>query len=223
MKKIFLIICLVLLFCNFVNAKENTIKTTKQEYLNQLNLIIEESNKALDFINSEYHKNYDKEIATRKKEIEKLENKMSDSISKHSICDFNTGMDEISKGPCGKYINKTTFFKGSSGLVYADSTYALNKCLEKSSKQSEAKGNNPCKKYMDAYNNAKKQIANIKKEIEKQYALLDENKSKQLETLAQDFKTKSNILYEDCKKTYPKKDAIFGYCNELSVKLEFKY
>ena len=227
MKKVFLAICFVLLSCNLINAKEDKIKVTKQEYLNQLNLIVEEMEKSLEPINFEYsnnYNNYKKEIDAKKDKIKELETKKHKYYSEYSLCDENAQWAEIAKGPCGKYIGKTTFFKGKSGIVYADSSYALNKCLENDKSISTGARKDPCKKHMDNHLNAEKEISNLKKEISKIHAqqeMLGKKRELQLKTLADEFKTKSNELYQDCIKTYPHKSSFFGYCNELSVKLEF--
>lgn len=218
-KKIFMLICLILFFCNFVKAEENKTKISKQEYLNQLNAYSEDFDNKFASINSEYKNNYKKEITKRKQEISLLEDKANKYHTEYYICYENESWAELSKSPCGKYIGKTTLLKGSSGLVYADDTYALNKCLAKTKIAWSKK--DPCKKYMDNYDNAKKQIEKLNKEIKIQYDILSKQKKTQINALINDFELKSDELYQDCRKTYPRRSSIFGYCDGLSMKIEF--
>lgn len=185
-------------------------KLTRADYVNQLNEYIKEISTKID----EVYKTYDAEVAANKKSIKKLANakeqisvQIRQCYQKEQISDINN----VINGSCGYLYGKTTYFKTSSGLVIADDTYTLNKCLAKQPTSSKRK-TSLCKTLEDKHNKIQQDIENYTNQI----TVFKSDRDAELNKIKLDAKNKSSELTNACKQAYPKKQ-LFGYCDGLEV------
>lgn len=185
-------------------------KLTRTDYVNQLNKYIKEIGIKID----EVYKTYDAKAAANKETIKKLENEkeqitvqLRQCYQKEQISDINN----VINGSCGHLYGKTTYFKTSSGLVVADDTYALNKCLVKQSNSSKRK-TSPCKTLEDKHKKIQQDIENYTNQI----TTIKSDMDTELNKIELDAKNKSSELTNACKRAYPKKQ-LFGYCDGLDI------
>lgn len=185
-------------------------KLTRADYVNQLNKYIKEISIKID----EVYKTYDAKVAADKETIKKLENEkeqitvqLRQCYQKEQISDINN----VINGSCGQLYGKTTYFKTSSGLVVADDTYALNKCLAKQPASSKRK-TSPCKTFEDKHKKIQQDIENYTNQI----TTFKSDMDTELNKIELDAKNKSSELTNACKQAYPKKQ-FFGYCDGLEV------
>lgn len=151
------IITIGILLCTLSSlAFAENEKLTRADYVNQLNKYIKEIDIKID----EVYKTYDVKVAANKESIKKLENEKEEitvqlrqCYQKEQISDINN----VINGSCGHLYGKTTYFKTSSGLVVADDTYALNKCLAKQPTSSKRK-TSPCKTLEDKHKKIQQDI-----------------------------------------------------------------
>lgn len=185
-------------------------KLTRADYMNQLNKYIEKISIKID----EVYKNYDAKVAVNKESIKKLENeqeKISNQLQKCYQAEENTAFNEMRNGACGHLYGKTTYFKTSSGLVVADDTYALNKCLAKQPNSTKKKLSS-CKILEDKRKKIEQDIKNYTNQI----YVFENEKEAELNNIKIEAKNKSIELTNACKQDYPKMQ-LFGYCNDLEV------
>lgn len=109
------------------------------------------------------------------------------------------------------FIRKTTYFKTSSGLVVADDTYALNKCLAKQPNSTKKKTSS-CKTLEDNRKKIEQGINNYTNQI----SVFENERDAELNKIKIEAKNKSVELTNACKQDYPKKQ-LFGYCDGLEV------
>lgn len=208
-KKIIVLGLLLLFTLNSIASAENE-KLTRADYINQLNKYIEEIGIKID----EVYKTYDAKVAKNKESIKKLEKEKDQITSQLQQCyqkEQNSDINNMMNGACGHLYGKTTYFKTSSGLVVADDTYALNKCLAKQPTSSKRKTSS-CKTLEDKRKKILLDIDNYTNQI----STFENNRDIELNNIRQDANNKSRELTNACKQTYPKKQ-FFGYCDGLEV------
>lgn len=185
-------------------------KLTRADYVNQLNKYIEEIGIKID----EVYKTYDAKVAKNKESIKKLEKEKDQITSQLQQCykkEQDSDINNMMNGVCGHLYGKTTYFKTSSGLVVADDTYALNKCLAKQPNSSKRK-TSPCKTLEDKHKKIQQDIENYTNQI----TTFKNDIDTELNKIELDAKNKSSELTNACKQAYPKKQ-LFGYCDGLEV------
>lgn len=205
------LIILGILLCTLSSlAFAENEKLTRADYVNQLNKYIKEISIKID----EVYKTYDAKVAANKESIKKLENEkeqitvqLRQCYQKEQISDINN----VINGSCGHLYGKTTYFKTSSGLVVADDTYALNKCLAKQPTSSKRK-TSPCKTLEDKHKKIQQDIENYTNQI----TTFKNNRDTEFNKIELDAKNKSSEFTNACKQAYPKKQ-LFGYCDGLEV------
>lgn len=209
MHKKLIIVGILLCILSSLAFAENE-KLTRADYVNKLNEYIKEISTRID----EVYKTYDAEVAANKKSIKKLANakeqisvQLRQCYQKEQISDINN----VINGPCGHLYGKTTYFKTSSGLVIADDTYALNKCLAKQPTTKKNKAD-PCKILNDKYEKIKKDA----EYYNNQFSVFENERDTELNKIKIEAQNKSRELTNSCKQTYPKKQ-LFGYCDGLEV------
>lgn len=209
MRKKLIILGILLCTLSSLAFAENE-KLTRADYVNQLNKYIKE----IDVKINEVYKTYDVKVAANKESIKKLENEKEEitvqlrqCYQKEQISDINN----VINGSCGHLYGKTTYFKTSSGLVVADDTYALNKCLAKQPTSSKRK-TSPCKTLEDKHKKIQQDIENYTNQI----TIFKNDRDTELNKIELDAQNKSRELTNSCKQTYPKKQ-LFGYCDGLEV------
>lgn len=205
------IIVLGILLCtlNAMTFAKNE-KLTRGDYVNQLNKYIKEIGIKID----EVYKTYDVKITANQESINKLKNQeeqLSGELRKCYQEEENTVFNEMRNGACGHLYGKTTYFKTSSGLVVADDTYALNKCLAKQP-NSTRKKTSPCKTLEDKGKKIEQDINNYTNQI----SVFENERDAELNKIKIEAKNKSTELTNSCKQDYPQKQ-LFGYCDGLEV------
>lgn len=206
-KKLIMLGILLCIFSSIAFAEQKRL--TREDYQKQLQEYINETNIKIDKI----YKIYNDKIATNKDAVKKLvdeEEQIGQQLRKCYITQENADMNDLLKGACGHLYGKTTYLKTSSGLVIADDTYALNKCLAK--QPTSAKKSNSCKILNDKHKK-------IKSDIEfynNQFSAYKNERDAELNKIKLDAKNKANELTNACKQANPLKQT-FGYCNGLEV------
>lgn len=209
MRKNLIILGILLCTLSSLAFAENE-KLTRTDYVNQLNKYIKEIGIKID----EVYKTYDAKVVANKESIKKLEQEkeqitvqLRQCYQQEQISDINN----VINGSCGHLYGKTTYFKTSSGLVVADDTYALNKCLEKQPTSSKRKTSS-CKTLEDKRKKILLDIDNYTNQI----STFENDRDTELNKIELDAKNKSSELTNACKQAYPKKQ-LFGYCDGLGV------
>ena len=185
-------------------------KLTRADYMNQLNKYIEKISIKID----EVYKTYDTKVMTNKESIKKLENEkeqISNQLQKCYQAEVNSDFNKMMNSACGHLYGKTTYFKTSSGLVVADDTYALNKCLAKQSNSTKKKISS-CKTLEDKRKKIEQDINNYTNQI----YVFENEKEAELNNIKIEAKNKSIELTNACKQDHPKMQ-LFGYCDDLEV------
>ncbi len=207
-KKIIIVGILLCTLSTFAFAENK--KLTRPDYVNQLNKYIKEIGIKID----EIYKTYEAKVAANKEIIKKLENEKEQITAQLRQCyqkEQDSDINSLMNGPCGHLYGKTTYFKTSSGLVVADDTYALNKCLEKQPTSSKRK-TSPCKTLEDKRKKIQQDIENYNYQI----TTFKNDRDTELNKIELDAKNKSSELTNACKQAYPKKQ-LFGYCDDLEI------
>lgn len=205
------IIILGILLCTLSTiAFAKNEKLTRADYVNQLNKYIKEIGIKID----EVYKSYDAKVSANQEAINKLGNQkeqISNQLQKCYQTEVNSGINEMMNGACGHLYGKTTYFQTSSGLVVADDTYALNKCLAKQPNSTKKK-TSPCKTLEDKRKKIEQNINNYTNQI----SVFKNERDAELNKIKIEAKNKSVELTNACKQDYPKKQ-LFGYCDGLEV------
>lgn len=208
-KKIIITIGILLCALNSIAFAEKE-RLTRTDYLNLLNEYIKESNIKINTV----YKTYEDKITANKELIKKLakeEDQVGQQLRNCYVTQDNAEINNVINGSCGHLYGKTTYFKTSSGLVVADDTYALNKCLAKQPTSSKRK-TSPCKTLEDKHKKIQQDIENYTNQI----TIFKNDRDTELNKIELDAQNKSRELTNSCKQTYPKKQ-LFGYCDGLEV------
>lgn len=208
-KKIIITIGILLCALNSIAFAEKE-RLTRTDYLNLLNEYIKESNIKINTV----YKTYEDKITANKELIKKLakeEDQIGQQLRNCYVAQDNAEVNSLINGSCGHLYGKTTYFKTSSGLIIADDTYALNKCLAKQPITKKNKAD-PCKILNDKYEKIKKNT----EYYNNQFSVFEKERDTELNKIKIDAQNKSSELTNSCKQTYPKKQ-LFGYCDGLEV------
>lgn len=202
MKK-FLIVFFLFSTSTVVFAK-TTNKITNEDLVQKVNAVINSNNAKINELN----KQYDEYVSKQTTLINNLREEKLKADRMWSECDERESWAWLYKSPCSHLIGKTTLLKTKSGLVVADDTYALNKCLAKLPNKIEKK---VCQK-----ERAKCQDYEKKLEFEENnLTTFKENYKRETTDIKNNTKNYKQEIYSECLKAFPYKNMLLDYCSNL--------